>query len=155
MKLSSQYYTKNSMKRSLLVFICAVCLFSCNKSAEGKSGIESKINADTINKMVGNDVDSDGCKQSAGYIWSELKHECIRLFEIGTRLNPYENPVKDERSAFVIFEGDRAELFLPSSSTLILERKSEGDPFVNGEYQLIPWKGYVLKKSGTILFTGE
>ena len=31
--------------------------------------------------IVGNDRDADGCIGSAGYTWSQIKKDCIRLFE--------------------------------------------------------------------------
>lgn len=32
-------------------------------------------------QQVGADVDENGCKQSAGYSWCEMKQKCIRSFE--------------------------------------------------------------------------
>ena len=32
-------------------------------------------------EMVGNDKDEHGCIASAGYTWSEVQQNCIRLFE--------------------------------------------------------------------------
>ena len=58
-------------------------------------------------------------------------------------------------AAFVIFDCDKAELFVQTEKPLILMRKAEGEPFTGGQWQLIPWKGYVLKKDGKILYTGK
>lgn len=143
------------MKNIFFLVLAMPLFFAC----QGKQEAEKPIPAPVVVKdsvMAGNDKDAHGCIGSAGYTWSELKQDCVRLFEVGTRLNPYENPVKEELSAFVVFDGDKAELFLPSEKeSILLVRKSEGDSFTGGDWQLIPWKGYVLKKSGTILFTGQ
>lgn len=37
---------------------------------------------------VGSDRDSHGCIASAGYLWSPLRSECIRLFEAGLAFTP-------------------------------------------------------------------
>lgn len=109
--------------------------------------------------LTGGDLDENDCKPSAGYTWSVLKKECIRVFEIGIRLNHYEQSGETATtSAFVIFEnnGNKAELFLDTQKeSIILERKSEGQPWVKDDWQLIPWKGYVLKKAEEIKYTGQ
>ncbi|WP_164973678.1 hypothetical protein [Flavobacterium sp. YO64] len=105
--------------------------------------------------VVGGDSDSHGCKASAGYTWSTLKKECIRIFE-GTRLNHAEDGKTYTTAAYVIFDGNKAELFLDTQKeSIILERKSEGDSWKKDDLELIPWKGYVLKKAGNIVYTGQ
>ena len=149
------------MKKAVFLFLTAffVC---CGKQKETPvKAIPEKITTDVATvdsvaqKTVGADEDAHGCKNSAGYTWSELRQTCLRIFESGTKLTSYES--KTTTAAFVIFEtnGNRAELYLPGQPTIILERKSEGEPFVNGDWQLIPWKGYVLKKAGKIMYTGQ
>lgn len=104
--------------------------------------------------VVGADEDAHGCKTSAGYTWSALKNECVRIFEAGTALRPVDS-TGVQMAAFVIFDGDKAELFVQTEKPLVLMRKAEGEPFTGGQWQLIPWKGYVLKKDGKILYTGK
>ncbi|WP_164975059.1 hypothetical protein [Flavobacterium sp. YO12] len=105
--------------------------------------------------VVGGDSDSHGCKASAGYTWSTLKKECIRIFE-GTRLNHAEDGKTYTTASYVIFDGNKAELFLDTQKeSIILERKSEGDSWKKDDLELIPWKGYVLKKAGKIVYTGQ
>lgn len=151
------------MRKTLLI-LGVLVFISCGKKEqqeETKATPESTVIDTTVeSKIVGADEDIHGCKSSAGYTWSELKKECVRLFEIGTRLNPMNEKDNESTatSAFVIFEenGNKAELFVVSEpNPIILERKSEGDSYVNGDWQLIPWKGYVLKKGGDILYTGQ
>lgn len=126
--------------------------FSCGK----KVSQENVITKEPQKVVVGGDADSHGCKASAGYTWSTLKKECIRIFE-GTKLSHAEETGKTyTTAAYVIFEGNKAELFLDTQKeSIILERKSEGDSWNKDDYQLIPWKGYVLKKAGKIIYTGE
>ncbi|WP_240628214.1 hypothetical protein [Flavobacterium anhuiense] len=142
------------MKKMFLFLIMASAI-SCGKKV-------SQENASTTPKepekeaVVGGDSDSHGCKASAGYTWSVLKKECIRVFENSTRLNHAEDGKAYSTVSYVIFDGNKAELFLDTQKeSIILERKSEGDSWINGDWQLIPWKGYVLKKGEEILYTGE
>lgn len=137
-----------------LFLIIASATFSCAKkvSQESTNVTPKEPKKETV---VGGDADEHGCKASAGYTWSVLKKECIRIFE-GTKLSHYDDGKTYTTASYVIFDGDRAELFLDTQKgSIILERKSEGDSWVNGDWQLIPWKGYVLKKDGKILYTGE
>ena len=64
----------------------------------------------TPQRIVGNDKDLHGCKGSAGQTWSELKQNCIQVFNEGTRLNPVRTVAgKAISSAFVVFSDDQSE----------------------------------------------
>ena len=107
--------------------------------------------------LVGSDRDSHGCIGSAGYQWSVLTKQCVRLFEQGIRLNPTD--VGQTSSAFVLFNADQsqAELTLPSGEQHLLTRQgAEGNWSWQGSgYTLFPWKGYVLKAGEQTLFHGD
>lgn len=143
------------MKKIFLFSIIIGLSFSCNKKVSEENKTSKKEEAKPV-VVVGNDSDSHGCKASAGYTWSTLKKECIRIFE-GTKLSHTEETGKTyTTAAYVIFDGNKAELFLDTQKeSIILERKSEGDSWIKGDLQLIPWKGYVLKKGEKIIYTGE
>jgi len=139
--------------KKVFLFSVIICLsFSCAK----KVSQENKTEAKSEKVIVGGDVDSHGCKASAGYTWSTVKNKCIRIFE-ATKLSHAEESGKTyTTAAYVVFEGNKAELFLDTQKeSIVLERKSEGDSWVNDDLQLIPWKGYVLKKAGKIIYTGQ
>lgn len=151
------------MKKVFLLSIIIVLSFSCAKkvSEEKKETKPETTKVEAVKPepkpavVVGGDSDVHGCKASAGYTWSTLKKECIRIFE-GTKLSHYDDGKTYTTASYVIFDGDKAELFLDTQKeSIILERKSEGDSWVNGDLQLIPWKGYVLKKAGKIIYTGQ
>ncbi|WP_429153598.1 hypothetical protein [Aeromonas hydrophila] len=107
--------------------------------------------------LVGSDRDSHGCIGSAGYQWSALTKQCVRLFEQGIRLNPTD--AGQTSSAFVLFNVDQsqAELTLPSGEQHLLTRQgAEGNwSWQGGGYTLFPWKGYVLKAGEQTLFHGD
>lgn len=138
------------MKKIMLFTMIAGLSISCAKKVSQENTIPKQKE-----NLVGADSDSHGCKASAGYTWSTLKKECIRVFE-GTKLSHYDDGKTYTTASYVIFDGNKAELFLDTQKeSIILERKSEGDSWINGDWQLIPWKGYVLKKEGKIVYTGN
>jgi hypothetical protein len=142
------------MKKIFLFSIIIGLSFSCAR----KVSEENKTPKEQGSKpaVVGGDSDVHGCKASAGYTWSALKKECVRLFEVGTKLAHAEDGKTYSTVAYVIFDGNKAELFLDTQKeSILLERKTEGDSWIKGDLQLIPWKGYVLKKGGKIIYTGQ
>lgn len=142
------------MKKIFLFSIIIGLSFSCAKKVSEEN--KAPKAQDQKATVVGGDSDAHGCKASAGYTWSELTKKCVRLFEAGTKLAHAEDGKTYSTVAYVIFEGNKAELFLDTQKeSILLERKSEGDSWTKGDYQLIPWKGYVLKKAGKIIYTGE
>ena len=143
------------MKKIFLFSIIIGLSFSCAKKvSEENKTLNKKEESKPV--VVGGDADVHGCKGSAGYTWSTLKKECVRLFEVGTKLAHAEDGKTYSTVAYVIFDGNKAELFLDTQKEpILLERKSEGDSWTKDDYQLIPWKGYVLKKAGKIIYTGE
>lgn len=104
---------------------------------------------------VGGDRDKHGCIGSAGYQWSELRGECIRLFEAGIRLDPQAKELNQTTSAFIVFksmdEDAKAELFLPGEKkSMLLPRvgKEDAGTWKNKKYTLKQWRGmYSLENS--------
>lgn len=73
--------------------------------------------------MTGADRDEHGCIGSAGYTWSEVRQNCIRLFETGVRVEA----VDGNETAYIVFSQDstRVELFFSDTeNTEILERRT-------------------------------
>lgn len=107
--------------------------------------------------VPGSDRDSHRCIDSAGYQWSPLANQCVRLFELGVRLSPAD--ASQTSSAFVLFNTDQslAELHLPNGERLVLTRQgAEGNwSWQGGEYTLFQWKGYVLKSGDQVLYQGK
>ena len=50
--------------------------------------------------LLGGDRDEHGCIGSAGYVWSEVSQDCIRVFEKGIRT---ESERGDNRSVYIVF----------------------------------------------------
>lgn len=142
-------------------YILGVSLLFILGSCKQKENVEEIKNQDMATKdstIVGVDKDENGCLASAGYTWSKLNKECVRAFT-GIQLNPSEDVATEDVTlcAYVLFNesGDKAEVFLPDEISFILTRASEGKPWIYKDYQLISWKGYMLKKADKVLFSGD
>ncbi len=113
---------------------------------------------------VGGDTDEHGCKASAGYQWSVVKNECVRLFEAGIRLDPKAEGLDTTLSAFAVFksfeEDAQAEIFIPGQSASILLDKTGTDDagtWKNTAYTLSQYRGmYTLDDAnGKTLYQGS
>jgi len=146
-------------KKIIVSFFIMSSLISCkwNDQDENMTN-EKETNAKDV--VVGGDKDEDGCLASAGYTWSKLNKECIRVFT-GIQLVPVDKSVNQDDAVFATYllfdeSGDNAELFLPNEDeSVIVKRKSKGKSWINGEWELIPYNGYQLKKAGKLLFEGD
>lgn len=113
--------------------------------------------------LVGGDRDQHNCIGSAGYQWSMLKKECIRIFEAGIRLDPVAPDLNKTVSAFVVFKSEsenaQVEMFIPGVKNSILLKKgkkgNEGS-WKNANYMLVLKKGmYTLSdKTNKTLYQG-
>ena len=111
---------------------------------------------------VGGDRDQHGCIGSAGYQWSALRGECIRLFEAGIRLDPKAKELNQTTSAFIVFksmdEDAKVELFLPGEKAVLLPKvgKDDAGTWKNKKYVLKQWRGmYSLENSSKkLLYQG-
>lgn len=141
------------MRNQLLLGFMALALWACNTSTPNAPAPP----------IVGGDQDEHGCKGSAGYTWSAIKGECIRIFESGVRLDPKAPGLDQSLSAFVVFKSDtsdaQAEVFLPGNKAGLLFAKMPDNgagTWALDTFTLTQWKGmYTLEgKSKTILYQG-
>lgn len=110
--------------------------------------------------VVGGDSDKHGCKASAGYTYSTLKKECIRVFEQQVQLAEVSPKGGASYMAAVIFDASqkKAELFFAelASGSLVLNRKGKTEVWKKGGYELSKTAaGYSLKKSGIEIFKSK
>lgn len=154
----------NRMKKILPLLLCSFLFVSCDYIMK-KHDDEKEVVVSPKPMVLGTDRDEHGCVGSAGYRWSVLKNDCIRVFEEGFRLNPVKETTVDEEeeieepiiSGFVTFEkdGDRAELFLPdSNNSVILTREKEGKPYYGAGWTLETEGGLKLIQKGILKYKG-
>lgn len=90
-----------------------------------KAGQDTASEAKTEEAAIpGSDKDEHGCVGSAGYVWSEVKKDCIRPFEAGLKISETQ---KDNATyaTYIVFAADsvQAELYTPESEgSILLER---------------------------------
>ena len=120
------------MKKVFITVISMLALAACNNNAKQQDTAAADSTAQAQEApAIGGDRDEHGCIPSAGQSWSQLRQECVQVFEVGTRLNPVEKKEGEAViSAFVLFNDDRskAEIFLPNSDveSIILDKAADG-----------------------------
>ena len=139
--------------RRIIVLIFIISSISCSKKQEIRNE-DNVTKTDSVQK-VGSDEDGHGCETSAGYTWSQLRKQCVRVFETAILLRPIK---PDTMAAFVIFdlENKNAEIFVVTEpSSIILSRQS-------ATYQKSDWKltsstpgKYILSKGTEVLFESK
>ncbi|HAO08397.1 MAG TPA: hypothetical protein DCQ50_15760 [Chryseobacterium sp.] len=113
--------------------------------------------------IVGGDKDVHGCKASAGYTYSQIKNDCVRVFEQKIKLNEVSSDKSYTTSTAVIFSKNmkKAEIFIPdgSANSIILDRQGKGKIWKSGKhikdsYVLVPYKktGYQIKKNDVVIY---
>ncbi|MBL0052793.1 MAG: hypothetical protein IPP29_15420 [Bacteroidetes bacterium] len=98
--------------RKLIWALSTVFVFMfCNCS---NTPIKNIDESETTN-MVGNDADEHGCRASAGYVWSNLRQECIRTFEVGASFIAYGTNTDSTMASYIVLNDDKSkgELFMP------------------------------------------
>lgn len=74
----------------IVCFPLAASLAGCLARQE-KNGTGRRDSA-AVTTAIGADRDAHGCIGSAGYVWSQVREECIRPFEAGIRMAPAAEP---------------------------------------------------------------
>lgn len=105
-----------NVRGTSMCLLCAGALFVACGSKSGKTA-EVAGQADTVH-VVGGDKDKHGCIASAGYTWSEVQKDCIRLWEKGVRMNAVDDAEKD------VVSGAQSR-FYPSGTVLFGRRNAE------------------------------
>lgn len=147
--------------QQLILFIgfAALTLMSCLHSKVENSTKKDSIAVNLAEKKVatGSDRDEHGCIGSAGYTWSVLKNECIRVFEQDVQLTQKESKESYTSLAAVVFNADKskAEVFLANGNPDILEQtanKKGSMRWKKGNYELIEEGGFSLLENGKVIY---
>ncbi|MET3035763.1 hypothetical protein ABXT08_06665 [Chryseobacterium sp. NRRL B-14859] len=112
--------------------------------------------------VLGGDRDVHGCKGSAGYTYSQIRNNCVRVFEQKIKLKEINSDKSSATMTAVIFSKDmkRAEIFIPdgAAKSIILEREGKNKIWKSGShikdsYALLPYKkGYQIKKNDEVIY---
>ncbi len=143
------------MMKKLFYVVVVMSLYSCQYF---KSKDEASPNDSLTDVAIGGDKDEHGCLTAAGYTWSKLNEECVRVFS-GIDLLPVAQDSTDATlAAYVFFDetGKKAEVFLPGEKeSIILERDAKSEPWTAEGYKLTLGKEYELRKGNTLLYKGD
>lgn len=129
----------NSMKYIVAFMGFMAVLSACHMNKAKVEDEESREPEEQV--LTGGDKDAHGCIGSAGYTWSKVRQDCIRLFEIGVKLKDRKN-ANATSAAFLVFAADslKAELFLPTADAGIILDK-QGLEWGNGIYRAYQKEG--------------
>lgn len=147
------------MKNTIALLVVLLAFGSCKLKDSPEAIQEEKANAAVKDSTAVNDKDENGCLASAGYIWSKVNKECVKVFS-GLQLNPIAQPdnADETLSAYVLFSQDlkEAEVFLPNeTNTIVLKGNDKTKVWILDDWQLMATHGYVLKKGGVDQFSGD
>lgn len=137
---------------SLIILTFLILSAGCSANLSNSQAVDKDV-------LSGTYVDNHGCIATAGYNWSQLRKECIRLWESGTALTN----VRDTGASTVAYlittnDSTSIELFLPELNASVLLDKKDGNWVdsknrysltKNGDssYQLNNTKGILLYQS--------
>ena len=128
------------MRVFILGIFCSLAFVACqNQNSKTEEMIEEAMRESKADvDLIGADVDRYGCKGSAGYTWSQLRRDCVRIFEEGITLLPIQAEESEAvYAAFVLYSEDNTiiELFLPTEKESILLQKIESGVYEDGKYK--------------------
>ena len=147
------------MKNNLVLVFLFIMFFSC-KDTDAVIVASDSQEKEIDNTIVGANTDSRGCLTTAGYTWSKLKKDCIRLFNSAIRLYPKTNPATQDALlvSYLILSDDgmEAEVFIPNhDQSLVLIRTNASLPFVFNDYELTAFEGFTLRQNGEVIYLGD
>lgn len=145
------------MKKYLGLMILVFAITSCDYVLKQRdTNVTVKI--DSVPELgIAIEKDKNGCVKEAGYKWSILKDDCIRVVDEGFRLNPINDlsNLEASKSAYVLLgeEKLKAEVFLEElPNSVYFTRKSMDDDFVANKYKLSIKSGYTLSVNDSIIY---
>lgn len=144
------------MKKIFLFVFMFLSFVSCDFVLKHKtSDVAIK---DTLPELgIAIEKDTNGCVKEAGYKWSKIKNECIRIVDEGYRINPINDlsNLESSKSGYVLVSKDglTAEIFLQELPQSIYLSKTENDQvFKDKTYALFVNEGYSLYKSDSLIY---
>lgn len=145
------------MKKIFLVLIL-FSFVSCDYILKNNPSSNSEVVIiDSLRKnQILEDTDEHGCDLKGDYRWSNLKKECVRVFEECYRLTSIEKDSTGKfRNAYFTIDEDslKAEIYLPNSKeSFVLNRENEDVPFTYGGFELKTKNRFALFYNRKMLF---
>ena len=126
------------MKKGVVGLLICCSFFACDKVFKKQEDFTRANDTVPVERVEG-EQDAHGCIPSAGYTWSHLKQDCLRIFEEGYRLNPIDTLSEDKvvlGSAFILYNEDKTkvELFISSEKEGVVLEKKDKNTFEFRQY---------------------
>lgn len=107
------------MKKLLPLFFLFTFFTSCDYVLKKKEN-NAIVKSDSVPELgIPIEKDKNGCVKEAGYKWSIIKDDCIRVSDEGFRLNPIDDlsNLEPTKSAYVLLSEEKlqAEVFYKKS----------------------------------------
>lgn len=140
-----------------LLIAISLILFSCSaEKQETDDTLETKFKTEfpeqhTDTTMAGADKDEHGCLGSAGFTWSVIKNNCIRVWETGIQLQQIDKTEEQTSVAAIIIAKDekQIELFIADETkSILLDKQENTSTYSANDYLLTKnKKGWILSKN--------
>lgn len=129
--------------KKILIVLTVLAVAGCGSQ-------KSKTTASS-SALVGADKDEHGCIGSAGYTWSEVRKDCIRLWEQGMAFKPEKDPNAGS-ATYVVFSADstQVEVFWPERKVVLPRANAKMPTWRNEKMDILmntPNKGWTLMSS--------
>src|SRR5690606_34580699 len=120
---------------AILLFTFGIFTFACQSTNTTSSTTRDSLEASV---SIGSDIDSLGCKGSAGYIWSRLRKTCIRPWEEGIELRILNTSSSFQTAAYVVVDSVQreAEVFIAEDNSSIVLKQMSAQKYSNGNFNL-------------------
>lgn len=144
-------------------FLCFFVLFTaCQKMNEPALEHSKESLKETFFEEIDTEVDKDqdGCLNTAGYRWSDLKKDCIKVHLIGLRLDPALNQNNEDaqNALYMIFSEDaqKVEIYLPQAQKpIVLSKLNDLNHWEQDDFSLVLREEmYYFKKNNLVSFKG-
>lgn len=145
------------MKKLLPLFFLFTFFTSCDYVLKKKEN-NATFKIDSVPELgIPIEKDKNGCVKEAGYKWSVIKDDCIRVADEGFRLNPIDDlsNLEPSKSAYVLLSEEKlhAEVFLQElPKSIFFSRKTLEEDFLQKNYKLSVKSGYTLAVSDSIIY---
>lgn len=135
------------MKKLLIATSLAALLTACGSSKNEPPADPAPAPPEMSTEQqqapaVGGDQDAHGCLPSAGQTWSNLRNECVQIFDIADIT--LQDPANDTLAVYVILSADKkqAEVFAADlQDGVILNSSKGGYASKDGKIRLTKGKG--------------
>jgi len=145
------------MRQLLPLFFLFTFFTSCDYVLKKKEN-NATVKIDSVPELgIPIEKDKNGCVKEAGYKWSIIKDDCIRVSDEGFRLNPIDDlsNLEPTKSAYVLLSEEKlhAEVFLQEmQNSILLSRKTENEDFIEKNYKLSVKSGYTFAINDSISY---